>query len=246
MNPNLSHRDIEELLGAFALDAVDANEATVIETHLRNCPRCRAEVAAHRETAALLVEDRVEPPADLWDKLAAGLEEPPPPIDLSRFSQARSAGGRLTPRWLAIAASVAAVLGLGTFGLQQQRQVDKVEAALSSQAVAVEALAAFNDPAARLATLRSGDGTAQVRAVLLPDGAGYVLADRLPTLPQGQAYQLWAVIGGRPESAGVLGPDPDVARFRTSSATAALAISVERAGGAESPSLPIRLTGLLA
>lgn len=246
MNPRLSHPEIEELLGAFALHAVDGDEATVIERHLGDCPRCRAEVTAHRETAALLVEDRLEPPAELWDRLVAGLEEAPPPLDLAQFSQLKAVHRRAVPRWLAVAAAVAVVVGVGSFGVQQQRQVDKVEAALSGQEVAVEALAAFNDPSARLATLRSPDGAEEIRAVFLRDGTGYVLADRLPDLAEDRTYQLWAMIDGRPVSAGVLGPVPDVARFRASRATSALAISVEPAGGAEQPSLPTRLIGLLA
>lgn len=246
MKAKHTHREIEELLGAYALDAVDAEEATIIERHLRECPRCRAEVNEHREAAALLVEERFEPPAALWDRLVAGLEEVPPPIGLAPFSPARAARRAAAPRWVAIAAAVAAVLGIGAFGVQQQRQVDEVEAALSSQAVGVEALAAFNDPGARLATLRSTDGAEQIRAVLLPDGTGYVLADRLPDLGDDQTYQLWAMVDGRPVSAGVLGPAPEIVRFRATSATAALAISVERAGGAEHPSLPTRLIGLLA
>jgi hypothetical protein len=201
MNPRLSHREIEELLGAFALHAVEADEAAVIDRHLGECPRCRAEVAAHRETAALLVEDRLEPPAGLWDRLVAGLEEAPPPIDLAQFSRTRAAHRRAVPRWLAVAAAVAVVVGVGSFGFQQQRQVDKVEAALSGQEVAVEALAAFNDPSARLATLRSTDGAEEIRAVLLRDGTGYVLADRLPDLTGEQTYQLWAMIDGHPVSA---------------------------------------------
>lgn len=241
-----SHRDIEELLGAYALDAVDAAEATDIERHLRECPRCRAEVAAHRETAALLVEDRLEPPSELWDRLVAGLEEAPPPIDLQKFSRTRADRRRTVPPWLAVAAAIAAVVSIGSVGFQQQRQVDRVEAALSSQEVAVEALAAFTDPGARLATLRSPDGIEEIQAVLLRDGTGYVLADRLPDLADEQTYQLWAMIDGLPVSAGLLGPAPDVARFRAGGATSALAISVERAGGAEQPSLPTRLIGLLA
>lgn len=246
MTPKRTHSAIEELLGAFALDAVDAVEAVAIEDHLRDCPRCRSEVQAHRETAALLIEDRLEPPAALWDRLAAGLEETPPPIDLARFSQARSIRRRSATWLLAAAAAIVAFVGIGSFGVQQQRRVDTVEAALRSQALGVEALAAFNDPGARLATLRSPDGAEQLRAVLLRDGTGYVLADRLPELTDDQTYQLWAMIDGKPVSAGVLGSDPEIAQFRASGATAALAISVERAGGAKQPSLPTRLIGLLA
>ena len=46
--------EIEELLGAYALDAVNAEEATAVEVHLTTCPRCRAELDAYREMAAAL------------------------------------------------------------------------------------------------------------------------------------------------------------------------------------------------
>ncbi|WP_208028589.1 anti-sigma factor [Rhabdothermincola sediminis] len=244
MNPRLGHHEIEELLGAYALDAVDADEALTLENHLRGCPRCRAEVAAHRETAALLVEDRLEPPPELWDRVTAGMEEVPPPIDLAQFARAERRPSRATPWWLAAAAAVAVVLGAGSFVVQQQRH-DQLQAALHSQEVAVEVLAAFNDPGARLATLRSGDGQVHVRAVLLRDGTGYVLADRLPDLSGGRVYQLWAMVDGAPRSAGVLGAEPAMARFHASNATTALAISIEPVGGAEQPTLPVLLTGLL-
>ena len=45
----LSHTEIEELLGAYALDAVDRDTAAVIEQHLEGCVRCAAEVAQHHD-----------------------------------------------------------------------------------------------------------------------------------------------------------------------------------------------------
>ena len=48
--------DIELLLGAYALHATEPGESLEIEAHLAECPRCRAEVAAHLEMAALLGE----------------------------------------------------------------------------------------------------------------------------------------------------------------------------------------------
>ena len=42
------HEDFQDLLGAYALDAVDPTERDEIERHLATCPRCRAEVAEHR------------------------------------------------------------------------------------------------------------------------------------------------------------------------------------------------------
>ena len=50
----MTHDEIEEMLGVYALDALDADERQEIDDHLASCPRCRAELAAHREVAALL------------------------------------------------------------------------------------------------------------------------------------------------------------------------------------------------
>jgi anti-sigma factor RsiW len=245
MTSRLSHSEIQELLGAYALDAVDRDEAAEIESHLRECPRCRSEVAAHRETAALLVDTHLEPPAALWDRVAADLEEVAPPLDLSRFTPRARPQNRFTPARVAMAAAVAALLGVGALSYQQQQKVDDVEAVLQDQELAVAALAAFDDPEARHSTLRAGDGSPQVRAVVLPDGSGYLLADRLPSLAQGRTYQLWGMIEGQPVSAGVLGADPTVVAFRVREGTSALAISEETAGGADRPTLPVKMTGVI-
>ena len=50
----MTHDELQSLLGAYALDAVEDDEARAVERHLQECPRCRAEVANHRETAALM------------------------------------------------------------------------------------------------------------------------------------------------------------------------------------------------
>lgn len=241
------HDEIQELLGAYALDAVDADEAAEIEDHLRDCPRCRSEVAAHRETAALLVDAHLEPPPDLWDRVAANLvDTAPPPLDFSRYTP--RAGRRpmsVSARIVALAAVVALFLGLAGVTLQQNREVDQLQAVLDRQELAVAALTAFDDPQARPATLRSGDGALALRAAVLPDGSGYLLADRLPRLPRERTYQLWGMVNGEAVSAGVLGADPYVIAFEVPEGATALAISEEKAGGADRPTLPARLTGLI-
>ena len=61
-----THEEVAELLGAYALDAVGPDEVVMIETHLEVCPRCRAEVAAHREVAAVLAYGGATAPDGLW------------------------------------------------------------------------------------------------------------------------------------------------------------------------------------
>ncbi|HEV7864224.1 MAG TPA: anti-sigma factor [Acidimicrobiia bacterium] len=86
MNTSFTHYDIQELLGAFALDAVDEEERDVIEAHLAGCPRCRAEVEGYRETAALLAQGGDRAPEGVWDRIAEALDEAPPAMDLARIA----------------------------------------------------------------------------------------------------------------------------------------------------------------
>jgi anti-sigma-K factor RskA len=67
-----------------------------------------------------------------------------------------------------------------------------------------------------------------------------MLAKNMPALNDDQTYQLWAIDAGTPISLGLLGPHPTAAAFTIGSALpSALAVSVEPAGGAVSPTTPI-------
>src|SRR5271157_3794237 len=71
----MSHNEASELLGVYALDAVDGEELTELEAHLVTCPRCRAELDGLREVAAA-IGNTVEPlPEGLWSSIASRLPE---------------------------------------------------------------------------------------------------------------------------------------------------------------------------
>ncbi len=72
----MSHADASELLGAYALDAVEADEAAAIDEHLRTCPRCRDELRGHREVVGLLAYAGQEAPEGLWDRVVARINDP--------------------------------------------------------------------------------------------------------------------------------------------------------------------------
>ena len=251
MTPDLTHDEIQSLLGAYALDAVDRGEADAIDVHLRSCPRCRAEVADHREVAALLGNAGADAPAGVWDRITGALEEQAPapgpapssvvvPMDAAgrrergRRTPSRLAGtGRLSRvASVAVAAVAAAVIALlGVRVVDQGNQLDQLTTALSRGGIAQAALAAEGDPAARSVTLRDDGGTVLAAAVLLPDGTGYLLRNQLAPLGPDRTYQLWAVVDDRAISAGVLGSDPDVVAFRAPAGSVALAVTAEVAGG---------------
>ncbi len=66
----MSHVEIQELLGAYALDAVEPETAVAVEEHLNDCLRCSVEVAQHHEVAGLLANSGGTAPASLWDGIA--------------------------------------------------------------------------------------------------------------------------------------------------------------------------------
>jgi anti-sigma factor RsiW len=238
------HAAIEGLLGAFALDAVDVDERAVVEEHLAACASCRAEVAEHREVAAVLSAEADPAPERIWDRiagdLAVGSPKVAPVVLIDR--------GRRNLRslaWLASAAAVV-VVALGAAVLTQSGRIDDLnsEVAAQQQEIATLAVAldqdplqravttALADPDARVAELRMDGGDRTTLIVVLPDGTGYVYENTLEPLSADATYQLWAVVEGKVISAGVLGNRPGVVPFHIDPAgLEALVITAEVAGG---------------
>ena len=73
------HEAIRELLGVFALDAVDAETAAIVARHLDGCVRCSVEVAQYHEVASLMANTGGASPAHLWDGIASRLDRSAPP-----------------------------------------------------------------------------------------------------------------------------------------------------------------------
>ena len=222
----LRHDEVEELLGAYALDAVhDDDERAAVEAHLAGCPRCRSEVDGHREVAAHLAQVGAPAPEELWDRIAATIGgEQPPPLRLiaeqpsTATPTRRRVWGRLP---LAAAAAVVAVALVGAGFLL--RGGDDGDEQLD---LAGAALAAFESPRAETAELLDEDGAPLARVAVLPDGTGYVLAGALPDLDDG-IYQLWGSDGETVVSLGAMGSAPQIVPFHADPAQTTLMITEE-------------------
>jgi anti-sigma factor RsiW len=228
----LGNDERQELLSAYALDALDEDDRLAVEELLATDPAAREEVRRQREVATLLgLADATAPP-ELWARIAASIEG----TTTSR-TEAPEAGrarrARRQPTWLlpsGIAAAVLLIAGLlAVIGLDHHRDGSAGPAVASDGVQQLFARAAA-DPQSRMATLASGDGVLTVRAVVQPDGTGYLAAQSLPALAGGD-YQLWGVIGGRAVSLGVLGGRPGWVAFMAAGDVQALAITQERLGG---------------
>src|SRR5436190_10486220 len=80
VSPSLPHSEIEDLLGAYVLDACEPDEMAAVEAHLAECDRCAAEVADFRNVVELLGAVEAEPPpAHVEAALLAAATRPPEP-----------------------------------------------------------------------------------------------------------------------------------------------------------------------
>jgi anti-sigma-K factor RskA len=257
----MSHDEASDLLGAYALDAVDGDEFTELEEHLETCPRCRAELDSLRDVAAAM-GNSVEPlPEGLWSQIAIRLpdrqedEEPPPmprltPEVSSPFRPPVSKAGPARRRRTVLttvgaiavaAAAVAVVFGVGL--VRADNRVSDLQSVQASPAAAVTA--ALKAPGHRVITLDSSTHAEKVKMVVLPSGQGYMVSSTLPSLDKGRTYQLWAIEGNQPISLGLLGNSPGQAAFTMSGATrpSHLSITAEPAGGSVFPTGQIVATG---
>ena len=258
----ISHDEASDLLGAYALDAVDGEEFTELEAHLETCPRCRAELDSLREVAAAM-GNSVEPlPEGLWSQIAVRLpgrqgdEEPPPMPRLtpeagsspfrSPAPHGSSTRRRRTLQTTISALAVAAAAVAVVFGIGLVRADDKVSNLQSVQAAPAAAVtAALNTPGHRVVTLDSSTHTEKAKMVVLPSGQGYMYSSTLPPLDKGRTYQLWAIEGNQPISLGLLGGSPSQAAFTMAGSTrpSHLSITAEPAGGSVFPTGQIVATG---
>jgi anti-sigma-K factor RskA len=252
----MSHDEASDLLGAYALDAVDGDEFAELEEHLDTCPRCRAELDGLREVAAAM-GNSVEPvPEGLWSQIALRLpdrqeedEAPPMPrLEPGVRSPFRAASAaRRRPRRtvvntigaIAVAAAAAAVvLGIGL--VRADNKVSNLQSASPAVTAALQA------PGHQLIALDSSSSkTEQAKVVVLPSGQGYLVSSSLPALDKGRTYQLWAIEGDQPISLGLLGGAPGRAAFTMAGSTrpSHLSITAEPAGGSVFPTGPIIATG---
>jgi anti-sigma-K factor RskA len=251
----MTHEEASLLLGSFALDAVEPDEHERIEGHVSSCPRCRAELDAHREVAGAL-GNSVEPlPEGLWSSIANRLperrDEVPPPMPLLRPDRGRSRPDRLHPdrgRLVTVAsiavaaAAVAAVLGVNL--LRADTQVAHLQGAIGETAHTA-VVAALDTPGHQVVNLVGPDHARVAQFVLIPDGQGYLVKSTLPALRSGRSYQLWGIVGGKAISLGLMGQSPDQVTFTLAGVhrPSLLAVTAEPSGGSVAPSDPIVASG---
>jgi anti-sigma-K factor RskA len=220
---------IHELTAAYALDALEPDERAAYEAHLRECESCRDELASFGDVTNGLAVAATgpEPTPELRERILQGARAEPQVV--VPFEPRRR---RVAPV-LAAAAAVAAVLviGLGLWARQLSGDLDDTRTALEQQRVAAAVLA---NPDSRSVDLAAGQG----RLVVGPDGQAVLALGGLEPAPAGKTYEVWVVQGKNASPSGLfpgnskgdLVPVDGVVRKGD-----VVAVTVEKAGGADAP-----------
>lgn len=201
----MSCAQAEDLLGAYALEALPEEEMRRVGEHLRTCAEHRAAAAELRATTVMLpltVEDR-DPSPDLRARIVEAVKATPPrpaaqAPAVAAASRGRGARGAPVRRitWLstwaarssrfAVAAAVALALGIGGLVGYQLGRVGQTEVTYAFQ----------GDP-----TAAPG---AEARLVYFTDRKqAVVAATGLPRLTSGQVYEMWLIKNGVPVDKGI-------------------------------------------
>jgi negative regulator of sigma E activity len=215
------HAATRDLLGAFALGAVDTEEAASVRAHLATCAECQAEMAElwlAVDSLPGLVEPMAPPPA-LRDRIAAAIAAeaasaapvpstpsatpapepvptiaPAPPVP-EPIRKPASFWSRATP-WAAAAAILLLLsAGLLVWNLRLREQIQQATAPVT------ETIA--------LAPTDAAPG-AHGEVTYLPQDDLFILDVRdLPPLEPDQVYEVWLIGAEGPEPAGVFDQPTD-------------------------------------
>jgi anti-sigma factor RsiW len=252
----MTSADLHMLAGAYALGALDDEERTEFEAHLATCEACAVEVGEFIATSARLALAAAEPPPAAMRQQVlqrvARVRQDPPKVDLPapRTRRPPSVARRATA--FALAASIAAAVGLGGVAAWQYTSAQNAHhQAQQAQAQAAQIAAVLSAPDARtvvgtVGTVRGAGGGARATVVTShSQDRAVFLTPGLPTLPTGKTYQLWFDDAGVMRPAGLVAPgatDQTVLLKGTLGPAEGMGITVERASGSLHPtSAPIAL-----
>lgn len=259
----MTHDEAWELLGVYALDAVDGEERDDLEAHVALCVRCSSELDALRAVSSSMGNHGEPASPALWERISSHLYDdvgptaPVRPLVLTAAAPdprlAARHARRRRPTYVISALTLAAAVLVGLFSValaDANHHITQLNSALKAASTATEqslARVALATPGHQEVTLSGGHSASLARFVLV-DGHGYLISSNMAALPATETYQLWGIVHGTPISLGVMGSKPSRVTF-TFAGTAPpseMAITVEPSGGSVQPTSPIIAKGRVA
>ncbi len=262
----IGHHIPEEDLALYAMQVLPQAEAEAIRTHLVACALCRDSLAVLRGDLAILgasVEQHPLPTGArqrFLERISASTAEGPAAPALAPGAQSRS---RIV-RWNVGIAWTAAALFAAT-AIYLGMRIDSLKQGLRNDTDRMALLTARSDQAQRVLDVLTSRSSQHAlltasRTITEPTGRAVYLADRgalifqannLKQLPEDKTYELWVIPinGTAPIPAGIFRPDAMgsasvvLPSIPSGVPAKAFGVTIEKAEGAASPTLPIVLSG---
>jgi len=263
----------EDDLTLYAAGALSPEESAKAEAHLRVCAQCAEEVRQNTLALAAYAQTTPEAalPDGTMGRFMARLAQTPQgesaavvrtiaPEKEEKIGFWRAAFGS-GPWQTALAGALAILLiGVGLDDLEKRAAIrplmqEAAHGAIDSAQLA-QLMELLTSPQAKRVALTPGPVTTpppQGRVVYAArTGKLLLTASNLHPLPAGKAYELWILQpdGKKPLPAGTFVPDSAgnaamiLADAPAGLAVAGFGVTIEKAGGAQTPTLPIVLSGL--
>jgi len=220
----------DDLKEAYALGALSEEERREVEYYLGEGPELHAEVDDLESTANLLAlaPQEHEPSPELRRELLRRVSSSPEAISAAGPSTRQNGLRRLFgPGGLAAAAALALVtIGMFAWNASLQEENQTLQGELQGQ---------------QTYALRGTDAAQEVRGevVRLGDERAVLVAEALPSPPEGEIYQAWILREDVPEPAGLFEPNNTGAAAAPLEGSIegadAVAVTVEPSGGSSSP-----------
>jgi anti-sigma factor RsiW len=256
MNSLSACQIIEELLPAYALDAINDVDRERIESHLRECADCRLDIDEYRSVTAMLAfaAPQVEPPASLKQRVLKATGTKPQAV---RESPSFAAG---LSTWLVnlfrapafSAMTLVLVVGLAIWNLSLQNQIAQqatVNQQMQSDVTrtrAIVSMVAYSENQPRVMQASDVAPKAVGRLVAAPElnSLALIVYD-MPKLEASRVYQVWLIDpAGDRTSGGTFTVDANgrawvlIRAPKPLSGYQGIGITIEPEGGSAKPTTP--------
>jgi anti-sigma-K factor RskA len=233
------------MLEQYVLGKLCAEESRVIEDLCARHP----ELAAERDAIELALyavaasESKKAPAfnkAAIVQKVAQENSKAPVSTELP----AMKVSVNNTWRNIAVAASIAAIIGVGMWLFNNGAKNDLAAQLASTKSVTekqAQELQIIKNPNYKAINLAGLDSTKTFEAAIVYYNAQaqdvYIAWNQKAQLASNEQYQLWAIVDGKPVDAGVFNEQPDLQKMKLISKASAFAITIEKVGGSVSPTM---------
>jgi len=242
------------ILESYILGLASLEEAGILECVMKNNAEVRAAFEETQKTLEdLATAQAITPPNDLkstiWNKIQQ--EQIIESKEKPTLKIAQPETKNINWQKYAIAASVLFLISIIGNLLwiddisKNKKEIVELQTQKKSQDIALrtsqEKLAILSNPNILTVPLKGVEKHPDSKAIVYWDKTSknvYLNAESLPKTPSGMQYQLWAIVDGKPVSAGMYSEEKNTRIILSNIPNAqAFAITLEKQGGSESPTM---------